>query len=142
MPDGVDQQAAAMLREHGLRVTGPRVAVLAAMLRRGHPVAASDLIDDVVDFQLSEVTVYRNLNRLAETGMLRRVDTTERRRRFEVAGAHNGHEHDHAHFVCDGCGTVTCLEAAVEPLEHMPLPAGFRVETQRVVLHGRCDTCD
>ncbi|TVQ95301.1 MAG: transcriptional repressor [Deltaproteobacteria bacterium] len=141
MSDPVEERAVEMLRSAHLRVTGPRVAVLTAMLRRQHPVAASDLIDDVASMRLSEVTVYRNLNRLADSGVVRRVDTTERRRRFEVLDAGES-DHEHAHFVCDGCGTVTCIEGDVPPVAPVSLPDGYRVDAHRVVLHGRCATCD
>lgn len=140
MESTIEERASGILRGAGLRVTAPRVAVMTAMLRRHHPVSAADLIEDVGSLGLSEVTIYRNLNRLAEIGVLRRVDTTERRRRFEVAEGRANHEHPH--FVCDACGEVTCLETDIEPLSMPELPAGYRVETQRVILHGRCDTCD
>lgn len=140
MESTIEERASGLLRGAGLRVTTPRVAVMSAMLRRHHPVSAADLIEDVGSLGMSEVTIYRNLNRLAEIGVLRRVDTTERRRRFEVVEGRGDHEHPH--FVCDACGEVTCLDTEMESVRVPELPAGYRVETQRVILHGRCGTCD
>lgn len=139
--DDFRERARDMLREYGLRVTGPRISVLSTILELGRPSAASDVIEVLGDIGLSEVTVYRNLNRLVEEGLLKPVDTPERRRRFEVRSSGGGHEHPHAHFVCDGCGNVTCLELESPPVKSEGVPEGFRVKASRLVLHGTCDTC-
>lgn len=132
-------RARELLRQGNLRITEPRVSVLSALLLRQGPATAGELISDLEDVSLSEVTVYRNLNRLAEDGLLKRVDTPERRRRFELAS--DVHQHEHAHFVCESCGGVHCLEGDASPAAQVQLPEGFVVRAQRVVLHGVCSSC-
>ena len=132
--------AESLLRRASLRVTEARVALMSALMRLKRPVAAADLIGELSDYGMSEVTIYRNLNKLADAGVLKRIDTPERRRRFELQ---TEGDHHHPHFVCDDCGDVRCLDEATLPeVPAFTLPEGFRATQHRVTVHGVCPSCD
>ena len=66
-----------------------------------------------------------------------RIAASERAWRFEIR---RGDEHRHAHFHCDRCGQVLCLEDV--PSDSKPaLPAGFELDRSELVLHGACADC-
>lgn len=84
---------------------------------------------------ISRGTVYRNLNSLADDGLIRRV---------QVANAPDRYDHtvyNHAHFMCRQCGKVFDYELSrgVEP--DSSLNPGFEVSGYELVFSGRCSLC-
>ncbi len=84
-------------------------------------------------------TIYRTLDALVRSGLVRAHDFGEGFRRYEPMPAQAHHEH----LICTRCGRVE--EFANDRLERMlPLIAdeyGFRPERHRVELYGVCREC-
>ncbi|MFN3594830.1 MAG: Fur family transcriptional regulator [Thiobacillaceae bacterium] len=55
-----------------------------------------------------------------------------------AVAAHGGHEH--AHFLCEGCGRAFCLNE-LRPVVALSLPPGFRCRAAALTLHGLCPRC-
>lgn len=127
------------LRAHGLRVTGPRLAVLAAL--HDHPHLDADEVLRRVRATLPTVSVqavYDVLHALTDAGMLRRIEPAGHPARYERRVGDNHH-----HVVCRGCGAVDDVDCVVG---HAPclVPAstsGFDVETAEVTFWGLCPAC-
>ena len=127
------------LRGAGLRVTRPRLAVLAAV--REHPHADTDSIIGAVRADLGEVShqaVYDVLRVLTSVGLLRRIQPSGSVARYESRLADNHH-----HLVCRSCAAIVDVECAVG---HAPcLTAsddnGFTIDEAEVVYWGLCPTC-
>lgn len=128
------------LRSAGLRVTGPRLAVLAAVQGEGrHPdvqeIAAAARGRIVT---LSTQAVYDNLNALVEAGLVRRIQPSGHPARYEARVGDNHH-----HIVCRGCGSTADIDCAVgyapclEPCDDH----GFAVEEAEVTFWGLCPLC-
>ncbi|HEU5357930.1 MAG TPA: Fur family transcriptional regulator [Gemmatimonadales bacterium] len=129
------------LRDHRLPVTRPRESVARAIFAAdGHP-SADGLARALKagGAPVGTATLYRTIDLLIESGLVRARDFGEGVRRFEPAAGAD----DHGHFVCERCGAVT--EFSTERLERMlPLmadEAGFRLERHDVALHGVCRDC-
>jgi len=84
-------------------------------------------------------TIYRTLDLLLESGLVRGHDFGQGFRRFEPVPG----QADHEHLICVRCGRVT--EFANERLERMlPIIAdeyGFQPERHRVEVYGVCREC-
>jgi Fur family ferric uptake transcriptional regulator len=84
-------------------------------------------------------TVYRTLDLLVESGLVRAHEFGEGFKRYEPMASHA----DHEHLICERCGRV--LEFAHERLERMlPVLAdehGFQHRRHRVEIYGVCRTC-
>src|SRR6478735_12562182 len=90
------------LRGASLRVTRPRVAVLAAV--HEHPHADTDSIIAAVRGDLGEVSnqaVYDVLRALTAAGLVRRIQPAGLVARYEARVGDNHH-----HLVCRSCGTI------------------------------------
>jgi Fur family ferric uptake transcriptional regulator len=132
--------AETLIADHGGRVTRTRVAVLEILLD-----ADRSLSHDEVAARLNEagirhdrVTLYRTLDWLVEVGVAHRMTGgDDRTRRFGVAASE---PHEHAHFHCDRCGKVVCLEG-LAPAVAVKLPSGYRLDHAELVLHGACPAC-
>lgn len=131
----------ARLRGAGLRVTSARLDVLRTLHDSPRPATAQAVFEAVEALGPTDrVTVYRTLNSLVESGLAHRVDPGDRTRRFGLLADDHG---QHAHFVCDDCGTIRCLEEAMVTVSMKGRPSSdrFKVKQQDVYLHGTCEAC-
>jgi Fur family ferric uptake transcriptional regulator len=132
------QLAAARVRASGGRVTAARVQVLAALLSRGGALRHHELEDVLGPRPLDRVTLYRVLDWLVARGLAHRISGTGRARRFSAAD--RGHD-AHAHFQCDRCGKLVCLERVRTRRRPPAVPRGFRAEGVEVTVKGVCARC-
>ncbi|NMG67752.1 transcriptional repressor [Azoarcus indigens] len=133
--------ARALIAARGGRVTRTRVAVLEILQASDHPMSHDELAAELAaaDIAHDRVTLYRALDWLVEQALARRIagSGNDRAWRFELLRA-DGHRH--AHFHCDRCGQVICLEG-LEPAVAVALPAGFQLDRAELVIHGACPDC-
>jgi len=128
--------------EAGLRVTGPRLAVLEVLRRAGKPLSHGEVADVLERDGIDRATIYRNLQDLVEAGILSRTDFGAVWH-FELAGKGADHASDgHPHFVCSECGVVSCLPGArIDVKVPKPSPKTVRSGRFEVQLRGVCDRC-
>ena len=128
------------LRERGVRLTAPRVAVVEALVAApGHHVTASDLFDQLrrVDPAFHESTVYRSLDRLVEVGAVTRIEVDAGPAVYHLGVA------PHHHVVCDRCGRVIGVPAGLldAVADELRATHGFELRADAVTLPGRCLAC-
>ncbi len=98
------------LRAAGLRVTRPRVAVLAEV--SAHPHADVDTIATAARARLGSVStqaIYDVVHALTDAGLLRRFQPAGSPARFELATGDNHH-----HLVCRSCQQIVDVASAPE----------------------------
>jgi Fe2+ or Zn2+ uptake regulation protein len=127
------------LRAVGLRVTRPRLAVLAAL--REHPHVDTHTVIGLVRAELptaSQQTIYDVLQALTETGLVRRIQPAGATARYESRVGDNHH-----HAVCRSCGAIADIECAVghAPCLTAPDDHGFVIDEAEVVYWGTCPDC-
>ncbi|NMG73849.1 Fur family transcriptional regulator [Aromatoleum diolicum] len=131
--------AANLIASCGGRVTRTRIAVLEILQHSQRSLNHDDIAAALAADGLphDRVTLYRTLDWLVEQGLAHRIIGPDRARRFK-AGGETGSQH--AHFHCDRCGHVLCLES-IKTDERFELPAGYRPERAELVFHGTCPDC-
>ncbi|MBB5958958.1 Fur family ferric uptake transcriptional regulator [Saccharothrix tamanrassetensis] len=128
-----------LLKDAGLRITAPRLAVLEWLA--GHPHATADQVTEGVRGKLGTVStqaVYDVLNACSRTGLLRRIEPAGHPARYETRIGDNHH-----HLVCRRCGRtedVDCVHGAAPCLEPSDA-AGFVVDEAEVLFWGLCSDC-
>ena len=130
---------ASALRDASLRVTRPRLAVLAAVHERPH--VDTETVIHKVRAELGAVShqaVYDVLRVLTAAGLLRRIQPAGATARYEARVGDNHH-----HAVCRSCGAIADVECAVG---HTPCltasdDRGFTIDEAEVVYWGICPTC-
>lgn len=138
----VQETHSGIIRQAGLRVTQPRLAVLHVLTKYARPLSHADLIDALDGQGFDRVTLYRNLNDLADAGIVARTEVGDRVWRFELRGGDDSHTGIHPHFTCTDCGTVSCLpENVVRINKSGRLPRSVREQSVEVSLRGICDRC-
>jgi Fur family ferric uptake transcriptional regulator len=128
-----------MLRRAHLRVTRPRLAVLAAVC--AHPHADTDSIIGAVRTELPAVShqaVYDVLRALTAAGLVRRIQPSGSVARYESRVADNHH-----HVVCRSCGAIADVDCAVgaTPCLTASDDHGFWIDEAEVIYWGVCPEC-
>ncbi len=123
----------AALRRSGHRVTMPAKAVLEALFAASGPLAAEQLAPE-----LEPASVYRNLERLQQLGVVTHVHAGHGPGRYVLArgGARE-------YLVCERCGRLT----AVDPpqldtvRERVREAFGYEAHFTHFPIHGLCADC-
>ncbi|MDJ0395419.1 Fur family transcriptional regulator [Rhodococcus sp. G-MC3] len=127
------------LRSVGLRVTGPRVAVLNAVASRPHSDA-----DDVAAMVRADVgsvstqAIYDVLRACVNAGLLRRIEPANSAALYETRIGDNHH-----HLVCRRCRNVVDVDCVIgaAPCFVPSDTQGFVVDEAEVVFWGLCAEC-
>jgi Fur family ferric uptake transcriptional regulator len=132
-------ELARVLRGARLRVTRPRVAVLAAV--HEHPHADTNSITALVRGDLGEVSqqaVYDVLRALTDAGLVRRIHPPGSVARYEARVGDNHH-----HVVCRSCGAIADVDCAVGTAPCMTAGDhhGYAIDETEVVYRGLCPEC-
>jgi Fur family ferric uptake transcriptional regulator len=137
--EGVHDDPALQLREHGLHVTAQRLAVLRAVSARPH--ATADEIAESARADIGVVSrraVYDALGTLVEHGLVRRIQPAGSPARYEDRVGDNHH-----HLICRTCNRMTDVDCAVgdTPCLTASDAAGYEIDEAEVVYWGRCPDC-
>jgi Fur family transcriptional regulator, ferric uptake regulator len=140
--DPVDEtDLATVLRDHGHRVTRPRLAVWDTLRAAQEHLTAEEITarTHAAGHDVDVASVYRTLDLLEELGLARssRLGDAEAGR-WELA-----HPDEHFHLVCTVCGDVDhhvgTLVAQIR--DHLDHGHGFAVEQVELTVRGRCARC-
>jgi Fur family ferric uptake transcriptional regulator len=134
-----NEHLAALLRGVELRVTQPRLAVLAAVHELPH--ADTDAILDASRARLGQVShqaVYDVLRALTAAGLVRRIQPSGSVARYESRVGDNHH-----HVVCRSCGAIADVDCAVGEVPCLTASHdhGFTIDEAEVVYWGTCPSC-
>ena len=143
MASDLHEAVAALLEGAGQRYTPGRRALVDCLAAAGGPLSLPDILGSRPG--LPQSSVYRNLADLEQAGVVHRLSVPGEFTRFELTEELTSHHH---HLVCTSCGSVTDvapsprLERTVErALAEIAADTGFRPETHRLDVMGRCGDC-
>lgn len=129
------------LKNAGLKVTSPRVKILALIEEATQQhLSAEDiyklLLEKKEDIGLA--TVYRVLTQFESAGLLVKHNFSDGHSVFEMAS-----DHHHDHMVCQKCGSVEeFFEAEIEALQDkIALKYGFQITDHSHSIFGLCKNC-
>jgi len=130
---------APQLRARGFRMTPQRMAILHVLHHEGTHLSPADVYRKARKEMpgLTEPTVYRTLEFLAENGLVHPSQSGNGHLTYEIAGE------DHHHMVCRICGSEievehTLLESLYRKLE---TASGYRSIDSHVTFFGVCPKC-
>jgi Fur family ferric uptake transcriptional regulator len=140
----IDKQVESRLTDRGIRYTGGRREVVAALAVAGGPRSAGELLDDL-DGRVPLSSLYRSLAVLEDAGIVIPHLGIRGLTRYELGEWLSGHHH---HLVCIDCGTVEdlevppAIESEVEALvASLGAGRGFRPTGHALEIEGHCERC-
>jgi Fe2+ or Zn2+ uptake regulation protein len=127
------------LRGAGLRVTAPRLAVL-AVVRAGDHLAVED-IGDLARKRTGSISlqaVYDVLAALVRVGLIRRIEPPGSPARFESRVGDNHH-----HLICRRCNTMVDVDCALghAPCLEPSFTSGYAIDEAEINYWGLCPAC-
>lgn len=137
MPTTIELES--LLRDTGLRVTRPRMAVLGAVCENPHADTGSIIDVTREDFgAVSHQAVYDVLRALTDAGLVRQIQPAGSVARYESRVGDNHH-----HVVCRGCGAIADVDCAVgeAPCLTPSEVHGYVVDEAEVIYRGLCPDC-
>ncbi len=135
------EQAEALCRERGVRLTEQRKTVLRLLCVSEKPLSAYDLLDRMRGMVKNPAppTVYRALDFLLEQGLVHKLESLH----AYVGCTHPDHPHASQFLICDDCGEVAEVEdpSVANSLKAAGKAVGFRTKRPVVELLGTCAQC-
>lgn len=103
-----------------------------------HP-TAQDLVKLVLEANpsIGQATVYRNINKLVEEGILLKIPTTNNFR-YDI------NTHTHAHLTCKECGVVIDLFDGdyQEIINNLESKYNVKIDNTNLIFNGLCEDCN
>ena len=137
-----EQTILAILKEHKLRLTKTRRAMIALFLREHTPLSVPQILDELSTqmIHVNKTTVYRELETLEMLSIVKSVKLEDRKQYFELATR----DHHH-HFVCAECEEIEDVhldECDLERQEELlARKNGFSVFRHSIEFFGLCKLC-
>jgi Fur family ferric uptake transcriptional regulator len=135
------EQAREDIRAAGFRATPARIATLIELRASDSPLTHADLAERLSASGVDKATAFRNLNDLAQRGLLRRTELGDHVWRFEAINLQDNHDRRHPHFVCVDCGHVTCLNDVQLKVDNRKRGGKAVGEVTEILLRGHCTDC-
>lgn len=142
-PNDADEALAASLaviKAAGMRVTGPRTAMLRALAEARSPLSVED-VRRASGKDADLVTAYRTVETLEKIGLVRRHILESGKNLYELSDPRRPDEHHH-HVICRVCGKMEPLPGCqAEVFEKAAGKLGYGALTHVLEVYGVCPAC-
>ena len=130
----------AVLKEHGLRITPQRLAVLKILAKsENHPEVDWIYRSIKKDFPTTSLaTVYKTIHLLKELNQVLELGFADRGSRYD-----GNKPYPHPHIICTSCGAIVDPEfSGMEELDtEMTEKSGYEITHHRLDFFGLCPLC-
>lgn len=128
------------LKQGGFKLTPRRQAIIELFVRCNNHLTPEDVWGKLKKHfhKCGLPSVYRNLESLADCGVLTRIQQFDRKKHYGLCCArHNEHHH---HITCLQCGSVeTASTCAIKEIKKIK---GYRVINHFLQINGICPDCE
>lgn len=128
-----------ILTNNGIRPTANRILVLKELARNTHPISLADL--EMSLDPMDKASIFRVLEILSDKDIIHIIEDGSRSVKYELCHG-NGHHSvsdQHAHFYCEKCGSVFCLDDVKLP--NIDIPKDYKVKSINFMFKGICPNC-
>ncbi len=126
-----------LLNKNHLKRTGIREGIISVMLNSSRPLSEDEIKNSLLT-EYDRTTFYRSFKILLEKKIIHKIIPDN----FNVKYALDlsvSEKKEHAHFFCEICNEVICLEN-IHP-ENPVLPTGYSVNHTEIIFKGVCEFC-
>ncbi|MBN2728718.1 MAG: transcriptional repressor [Bacteroidales bacterium] len=130
-------KAIEILNIHNLKRTSCREGIIEVVITAKQALSENEIRERLAG-NYDRTTFYRSFKTLEEHKIIHKIVVDNQLVKYALDNAVT-HKNEHAHFYCNECNTVKCLENV--PVQQYQLPDGyFDVETE-VLIKGTCANC-
>lgn len=126
-----------VLYNHNLKRTSCREGIIDVMLSASQALSENE-IRDQLSYNYDRTTFYRSFKTLEEHKIIHKIVIDNQIIKYAIDKSITNKK-GHAHFFCNHCHTVKCLESV--PVQEIQLPDGYAEEETDILIKGTCPTC-
>lgn len=130
-------KAVEILNNHNLKRTSCREGIINVVMNARQALSENE-IRERLSGNYDRTTFYRSFKTLEEHKIIHKIVVDNQLVKYALDVAVT-HKIEHAHFFCNTCNTVKCLENL--PVQPYPLPEGFSALETEVIIKGMCAHC-
>lgn len=127
------------LNSNGIKPTANRILVMKELSKITHPVSLADL--ETALAPMDKASIFRVLEIFSEKDIVHVIEDGSRSLKYELCQGKDHHSvsDQHAHFYCEECGGVFCLDEVSLP--QINIPGEYRVKSINFMFKGVCPDC-
>jgi len=126
-----------ILNTHNLKRTSCREGIIEVMMSAKNALSEHE-IRERLSGNYDRTTFYRSFKTLEEHKIIHKIVIANQLVKYAIDNTVTGKK-KHAHFYCNECYSVQCLEFV--PVQEIKLPDGFTELETEVIIKGRCPFC-
>jgi Fur family ferric uptake transcriptional regulator len=129
--------SAEILNNNNLKRTNLREGILEVMLSADQALSENEIRERLTD-SFDRTTFYRTFKTLEEHNIIDKIVIDNQLVKYELDNSITKKK-EHAHFYCDCCNSVYCLDTI-----HIPqttLPEGYKAHGLELIVKGKCSKC-
>jgi len=133
-----------ILKSNGLKITPKRKEIINFFIEKDRYATVEEVWNNLkLKFKkIGLPTVYRNLEKFSEIGILTEIRTRDNKAYYGLCNAENPKSHHH-HIICVKCHKVRCIDFCNfnEITEKIEKESGFKILNHFLQIKGICSDC-
>lgn len=126
-----------ILNSHNLKRTSCREGIIEVIMSSDKALSENEIRDRLFG-NYDRTTFYRSFKTLVESSIVHKIVVDNNLVKYALDNQVT-HKNEHAHFYCNECNSVVCLESVA--IEKPALPEGFSSSEIDFVIKGTCKFC-
>ncbi len=126
-----------ILNSHSLKRTSCREGLIDVMMTANQPLSENE-IKECLSGNYDRTTFYRSFKTLEEHNIIHKIVIDSQTVKYALDTSII-HKKGHAHFFCNKCHKVQCLDSVT--LKNVELPEGYTKEETEIIIKGTCAAC-
>jgi Fur family transcriptional regulator, ferric uptake regulator len=126
-----------ILNSHNLKRTGCREGIIEVVMTANQALSENEIREKLVG-NYDRTTFYRSFKTLEENNILHKIVINNQLVKYALDNTIT-HKDEHAHFYCNECHTVKCMDNV--PVPKYQLPEGYSDIETEVLIKGICSNC-
>lgn len=130
-------KAADILNHHNLKRTSCREGIIDVIMKATQALSENEIRDRLAG-HYDRTTFYRSFKTLEEYRIIHKIVVDNHVVKYALDNTVT-HKMNHAHFYCNGCHKVKCMDGVT--VNRYPLPDGYAEMETEVIIKGTCPEC-
>lgn len=130
-------KAVELLNRHNLKRTSCREGIIDVIMSANNALSENE-IQERLEGNYDRTTFYRSFKTLEEHRIIHKIVVDNQLVKYELDNSVTSKK-EHAHFYCNRCNKVQCVDMAQAP--DAKLPSGYVLTEMELILKGLCDLC-
>ncbi len=126
-----------IINRHNLKRTSCREGIIEVVMASQHALSENE-IRQLLAGNYDRTTFYRSFKTLQQHKILHKIVVDNQQVKYALDNSVT-HKKEHAHFYCNECHCVQCLESW--PVNRVKLPEGYEEVETEVLVKGTCAVC-